>query len=142
MFRYTLATHLFDLIHALYACLTYNQSKTTDKLAQTNSKGSRSNINVTVVHTKHLSTPSLDCSQKDTLLHFAVREGLNSLSQHLLSLPGADEAVLQQDSQGQLPIDIAHSQGNEGLAQLLTMYVIVCECGCECMCVHVWEVSV
>ena len=69
-------------------------------------------------HHPHTDT---DCKHKETLLHFAARHGLNSLSQHLLSLPGSSEAVLLPNEQGQLPIDIAKEQGNEGLTQLLTM---------------------
>lgn len=78
-----------------------------------------------------MPSPHTDCSQNKTLLHFAVRHGLNCLSQYLLSLPGAAEAVVLPDTRGQLPIDIARSQGNEGLAQLLIMYVPKC----------LWELS-
>ena len=65
--------------------------------------------------------PNVDCVPKETLLHFAARHGLNSLAQHLLSLPGSSFATLLPNEEGKVPIQIAREAGNEGLVQLLAL---------------------
>ena len=63
----------------------------------------------------------LDCKPKETLLHFAARHSLNSLAQHLLSLPGSSIAAILPNEEGRIPIQIAQDNSNEGLVQLLTL---------------------
>ncbi len=63
----------------------------------------------------------LDYGPMETLLHFAARHGLNNLAQHLLSLPGSSIASVLPNMEGQVPIDIARDNNNEGLVQLLTL---------------------
>ena len=63
----------------------------------------------------------IDCDPKETLLHFAARHGLNSLAQHLLSLPGSSIAAILPNKEGNTPIEIASNSGNEGLVQLLAL---------------------
>ncbi len=61
------------------------------------------------------------CSPRETLLHFAARHSFTSLAQHLLHLPGAEIAAKLPNETGELPLDLARENENEGLAQLLTL---------------------
>lgn len=64
-----------------------------------------------------------DCEPRETLLHFAARHGLNSFAQHLLSLPGSSIASLLPNQDGHIPVQIAREKSNEGLVELLTLWV-------------------
>ena len=62
-----------------------------------------------------------DYEPQETLLHFAARHGFNSLTQHLLSLPGSSMATLLANKEGRRPVQIASENSNEGLVQLLNL---------------------
>ena len=54
-----------------------------------------------------------------TLLHFSARLGLAKFTHHLLSLPGAREAVNMDNKWGLSPVDIASENSSNDTAKLL-----------------------
>ena len=48
-----------------------------------------------------------------TLLHFSARLGLVKFTRHLLSLPGAKEAVNMDNKYGMSPVEIASEKSND-----------------------------
>ncbi|XP_062516562.1 uncharacterized protein LOC134191929 isoform X2 [Corticium candelabrum] len=74
---------------------------------------------------ERLSLPNdwtLCCShdeQQETLLHFSARLGLSKFIGHLMKLPGAVAASTMRNLEGELPVDVARSVGNEYLVNQL-----------------------
>lgn len=69
---------------------------------------------------EHADICAVDLEPRETLLHFAVRRGLERVTSFLLQQPGARLALALPNREGATPAILAQGCGHSALLELLT----------------------